>query len=31
LSSDCDMPYLFSRAEELGVKALLDEIIGTHE
>ena len=26
LSSDCDMPYLFSRAEELGVKALLDEI-----
>ncbi len=31
LSSDCDMPYLFSRAEELGVKPLLEEIIGTHE
>ena len=31
LSSDCDMLYLFSRAEELGVKPLLEEIIGTHE
>lgn len=31
LSSDCDMPYLFSRAENLGVKPLLDEIVGAHE
>ena len=31
LRSDCDMLYLFSRAQDLGVKALLDEIIGTHE
>ena len=31
LSSDCDMPYLFSHAEELGVKPLLEEIIGAHE
>jgi hypothetical protein len=31
LSSDCDMSYLFSRAENLGVKPLLDEIIGTYE
>jgi len=31
LSSDCDMPYLFSRAETLGVKSLLEEIIGAHE
>jgi hypothetical protein len=31
LSSDCDMPYLFSRAEELGVKSLLEEIVGAHE
>ena len=30
LSSDCDMPYLFSRAENLGVKPLLEEIVGTH-
>jgi hypothetical protein len=30
LSSDCDMPYLFSRAEDLGVKSLLEEIVG-HE
>lgn len=28
LSSDCDMPYLFSRAENLGVKSLLEEIVG---
>jgi predicted nucleotidyltransferase len=31
LSSDCDMPYLFSRAEKLGVKSLLEESIGAHE
>lgn len=31
LSSDCDMPYLFSRAETLGVKPLLEEIVGAHE
>lgn len=31
LSSDCDMPYLLSRAEDLGVKSLLDEIMGAHE
>lgn len=31
LSSDCDKPYLLSRAEELGVKPLLEEIIGAHE
>jgi len=31
LSSDCDMPYLFSRAEDLGVRSLLEENIGTHE
>jgi predicted nucleotidyltransferase len=31
LSSECDMPYLFSRAEDLGVKSLLEEIIGAHE
>ena len=31
LSSDCDMLYLLRCAENLGVKSLLDEIIGTHE
>jgi hypothetical protein len=31
LSSDCDMPYLFSRAETLSVKPLLEEIAGAHE
>jgi hypothetical protein len=31
LSSDCDMPYLFSRAENLGVKPLLEKIVGAHE
>lgn len=31
LSSDCDMPYLFSRAEGLGVKSLLEEITGADE
>ena len=31
LSSDCDMTYLASRAENLGVKALLEEIIGADE
>jgi hypothetical protein len=31
LSSECDMPYLFSRAEDLGVKSSLEEIIGAHE
>lgn len=28
LSSDCDMSYLYSRAEDLGVKSLLEEIVG---
>ena len=28
LSSDCDMAYLFSRAENLGVKPLLEEVKG---
>jgi len=31
LSPDCDMTYLFNRAESLGVKPLLEEIVGTHE
>jgi len=31
LISDCDMPYLFSRAENLGLKSLLEEIVGAHE
>ena len=31
LSSDCDMTYLRSRAEDLGVMPLLEEIVGTHE
>ena len=31
LSSDCDMSYLYTRAENLGVKSLLEEIIGAHE
>jgi hypothetical protein len=31
LSSDCDMLYLFSRAENLGVKPLLEEIADAHE
>ena len=31
LSSDCDMTYLVSRAENLGVKPLLEEIIDAHE
>jgi hypothetical protein len=31
LSSDCDMSYLFSRAENLGVKPLLETVVGAHE
>jgi hypothetical protein len=32
LSRDCDMPYLYSRADNLGVKSLLEEIVGgAHE
>jgi hypothetical protein len=31
LTVDCDMPYLYSRAEDLGVKALLMEILRRHE
>lgn len=31
LSPECDMFYLYSRAESLGVKSLLEEIAGTHE
>ncbi len=31
LTGDCDMPYLYSRAENLGVKALLLEVLRSHE
>ena len=31
LSSVCDMSYLYSRADNLGVKSLLEEILGAHE
>jgi hypothetical protein len=31
LSPDCDMSYLHSRAESLGIKSLLEEIVGAHE
>lgn len=31
LSSECDMPYLYSRADHLGVKSLLEEVAGIHE
>lgn len=31
LTVDCDMSYLDSRAEELGVKELLMEGLGSHE
>jgi hypothetical protein len=31
LDSDCDMFYLYSRAENLGVKPLLEEIAGANE
>ena len=31
LTVDCDMPYLYSCAEELGVKALLVEALRKHE
>jgi predicted nucleotidyltransferase len=31
LSSECDMSYLYSRAQNLGVKSLLEEIAGAHE
>jgi hypothetical protein len=31
LTADCDMPYLYSYAEELGVKALLMEVLRSHE
>jgi len=31
LSSECDMSYLYSRAQDLGVKPLLEEIAGAHE
>lgn len=31
LSPDCDLPYLYSRAENLGVKSLLEEIVDAHE
>ena|ERR1041385_1711621 len=31
LSSECDMSYLYSRAQDLGVKPLLEEIVGAHE
>ena len=28
LTADCDMPYVYSRADEFGVKALLIEALG---
>jgi hypothetical protein len=31
LTPDCDMPYLYSRADELGVKELLTEVLRSHE
>lgn len=31
LTAECDMPYLYSRAEELGVNGLLAEVLGKHE
>ena len=31
LTVDCDMTYLYSNAEELGVKALLMEVLRSHE
>ena len=31
LTVDCDMPYLYSTAEDLGVKALLIEVLQSHE
>lgn len=31
LRGDCDMPYLYSRAAALGVKALLMQVLGSHE
>ena len=31
LSPECDMSYLYSRAESLGVKSLLEEIVDPHE
>ena len=31
LTVDCDMPYLFSRAEYLGVKRLLIQVLRSHE
>jgi len=31
LSPECDMSYLYTRAETLGVKSLLEEIIDAHE
>jgi hypothetical protein len=31
LSADCDMPYLFSHAGDLGVKPLLEEILDANE
>ena len=31
LTADCDMPYLYSSAAELGVKSLLIEVLQKHE
>lgn len=31
LTSDCDMSYLYSRAEDLGVTASLMEVLQSHE
>jgi hypothetical protein len=31
LSPDCDMSYLYSRAQNLGVRSLLEELVDAHE
>jgi len=31
LASECDLDYMYSRAENLGIKPLLDEVIETNE
>jgi len=31
LTAACDLPYLYNAAEDLGVKALLIEVLGSHE
>jgi hypothetical protein len=31
LTADCDMPYVYGRADELGVTTLLMEVLGSRE